>query len=122
MTIQWNKGGKYSPAATLKIKVDHDLEIDIDLVPVFPHGKATLVPKTYRGEEYQKVWRLSYPLLETDLLKGQSCAKKVIRMLKLFRDQLEDWKWVCSYYLKTVVMLEIKEGRVWSDKQLSEKF
>ena len=122
LTIQWNKRGKYSPAATLKIKVDYDLEIDIDLVPVFSHGKETLVPKTYPSEEYQKVWRLSYPSLEKDLLKGQSCAKKVIRMLKLFRDQLEDWKWVCSYYLKTAVMLEIKEGRVWSDKQLSEKF
>lgn len=44
-------------------------------------------------------------------------------MLKLLRDQFEDWKWACSYYLKTAVMLKIKEdGICWSDKQLGEKF
>ena len=113
---------KCSPAATIKVKVDQDLEVEIDLVPVFPHGEEMLVPKTYPGDEYQKVWRLSYPSLEKRLLKGQSCAKKVIRILKLFRDQFEDWKWVSTYYLKTAVMLKIREGEVWSDTQLGEKF
>ena len=65
---------------------------------------------------------LSYPSLEKRLLKGQSCAKKVTRILKLFRDQFEDWKWVSNYYLKTAVMLKIREGEVWSDIQLGEKF
>ena len=51
---------QYSPASTLKTKVDRDFEVDIDLVPVFPLGEETLVPKTYPGEKYQKVWRLSF--------------------------------------------------------------
>ena len=108
MTIQKCNWRKCSPAATIKVKVDQDLEVEIDLVPAFPHGEEMLVPKTYPGDEYQKVWRLSYPSLEKRLLKGQSCAKKVIKILKLFRDQFEDWKWVSSYYLKTAVMLKIR--------------
>ena len=122
VTIQKCNWRKCSPAATIKVKVDQDLEVEIDLVPVFPHGEEMLVPKNYPGDEYQKVWRLSYPSLEKRLLKGQSCAKKVIRILKLFRDQFEDWKWVSTYYLKTAVMLKIREGEVWSDTQLGEKF
>ena len=116
------KWSPYSPAATLKIKVDNDLEVDIDLVPVFTIGEEMLVAKTYRFEEYQKVWRLSYPSVERDHLKSQSCAKKVIRLLKWFRDNCEDLSWVSSYYLKTAVMLEIKkDGGHWSDKQLGKK-
>ena len=122
LTVRKFKWGPYSPAATLKIKVDNDLEVDIDLVPVFTNGEEMLVAKTYRCEQYQKVWRLSYPSVERDHLKSQSCAKKVIRLLKWFRDSCKDLNWVSSYYLKTAVMLEIKknEGH-WSDKQLGEK-
>ena len=97
VTIQRYNWRQYSPAATLKIKVANDLKVDIDLVPVFTYGEDMLVPKTHPGKEYQKVWRLSYPAVEREQLKYQSCAKKVIRQLK--------WDWVSSYYLKTVVML-----------------
>ena len=114
VTIQRYNWRQYSPAATLKVKVANDLKVDIDLVPVFTYGEDMLVPKTHPGKEYQKVWRLSYPAVEREQLKYQSCAKKVIRQLK--------WDWVSSYYLKTVVMLEIdKDGGHWSDKQLGEK-
>ena len=122
VTIQRCNWGQYSPAATLKIKVANDLEVDIDLVPVFTYGEEMLVPKTHPGKKYQKVWRLSYPAVEREQLKYQSCAKKVIRQLKWVRDNFKDWDWVSSYYLKTVVMLEIeKDGGHWSDKQLGEK-
>lgn len=60
LTIRRCKWIQYSPASTLKIKVDRDFEVDIDLVPVFPLGEETLVPKTYPDEKYQKVWRLSF--------------------------------------------------------------
>ena len=114
VTIQRYNWCQYSPAATLKVKVANDLKVDIDLVPVFTYGEDMLVPKTHPGKEYQKVWRLSYPAVEREQLKYQNCAKKVIRQLK--------WDWVSSYYLKTVVMLEIdKDGGHWSDKQLGEK-
>ena len=122
VTIQRYNWRLYSPAVTLKIKVGNDLEVDIDLVPVFTCGEEMLVPKTHRGKEYQKVWRLSYPAVERELLKYQNCAKKVIRYLKWVRDNFKDWDWVSSYYLKTVVMLEIEnDGGHWSDKQLGEK-
>ena len=122
VTIQRYNWRPYSPAATLKIKVADDLEVDIDLVPVFTCGEEMLVPKTHPGKEYQKVWRLSYPAMEREQLKYQSCAKKVIRQLKWVRDNFKDWDWVSSYYLKTAVMLEIeKDGGLWSDKQLGEK-
>ena len=122
VTIQRYNWRPYSPAATLKIKVANDLEVDIDLVPVFTYEEMMLVPKTHPGEEYQKVWRLSFPSVEREQLKDQSCAKKVIRQLKWIRDNFKDWDWVSSYYLKTAVMLEIeKDGGHWPDKQFGEK-
>ena len=39
VTIQKFNWRKHSPAATIRVKVDHELEIDIDLVPVFSHGR-----------------------------------------------------------------------------------
>ena len=122
LTITKYKWGPYSPAATLKITTDNDLEVDIDLVPVLKFGKKMLVPKSYEGEQFQKVWRLSYPLIEKRLLWKQSCAKKVIRMLKWIRDNFKDWTWVSSYYLKTLVMLEVKrDGGRWPENEMSEK-
>ena len=125
LTVRKFKWTPLSPAATLKIKVDNDLEVDIDLVPVFVNEEnedEMLVSKTYRHEDYQKVWRLSYPSVERNQLKGESCAMKVIRLLKWLRDNFKDWDWVSSYYLKTVVMLEKeRDGSKWSDKQLAEK-
>lgn len=50
LTITKHKWGQYSPAATLKITTDNDLEVDIDLVPVLKFGKKMLVPKSYEGE------------------------------------------------------------------------
>ena len=97
VTIQRYNWRPYSPAATLKIKVANDLEVDIDLVPVFTYEEMMLVPKTHPGEEYQKVWRLSFPSVEREQLKDQSCAKKVIRQLKWIRDNFKDWDWVSSY-------------------------
>lgn len=62
-----------------KLKVSNDLEVDIDLVPVFTYGEEILDPETHPGEGYQKLWRLFYPSVEREQLKYQSCAKKVIR-------------------------------------------
>ena len=94
LTVRKFKWTSLSPAATLKIKVDNDLEVDIDLVPVFVNEESEdeiLVSKTYRHEDYQKVWRLSYPSVERNQLKGESCAIKVIRLLKWLRDNFKDW-------------------------------
>ena len=91
-------------------------------MPGFGKGEEMPVAKTYPDQQFQKVWRLSYPSVEKELLKDQSCAKKVVRLLQWFRDNCKDLSWVSSYYLKTAVMLEIKkDASQWSDKQLGGK-
>ena len=55
LTVRKFKWGLLSPAATLKIKVDNDLEVDIDLVPALVNEEnedEMLVSKTYRHEDY----------------------------------------------------------------------
>ena len=53
-----------SPATTLKIKIENDYEVQVDVVPVFEKGEEMLVAETYPGQQFQKVLRLSYPPVE----------------------------------------------------------
>lgn len=116
MTFTIHKAG---PAFTLHIETTSNLKIDVDLVPVFKCFSAFLVPKPSEGNKL--LWRLSYPRDETKIIFGQSCAKKVIKLLKRFRDmQGAPWKKLSSYYLKTVIMLEITHS--WHDRCIDKVF
>ena len=46
-----------------------DLEVDIDLEPVFTYGEKMLVSKTHLGKEYQKLWCLSHPSVQREQAK-----------------------------------------------------
>lgn len=108
------------PATTLNILAD-GLSIDVDLVPViqFQSDQVFLVPKPHSSDE--KMWRLSYPLRERKIIYDNSCAKKVIKLLKRFRDmQGAPWVKMSSYYLKTLVMLTLEDK--WHEKQFDKFF
>ena len=110
---------KSGPAFTLVIESKADLEIHVDLVPVFEFYGTFLVPKL--SNDFPDLWRLSYPKQERQIIHDQSCAKKVIKLLKRFRDmQGAPWVKLSSYYLKTLVMLELKD--TWHEKDLGDLF
>ena len=117
ITIRRSESG---PAHTLKVKSSCGLNIDIDLVPVFRFGETIFVPKKLHGKPH--LWRLSYPRREKSILHNQQCAKKVIKLLKRFRDvQGAPWKLLSSYYINTLVMLEL-EVQSWDDKNFGNFF
>ena len=104
---------KSGPAHTLKVTSSCGLNIDIGLVPVFRFGDTNFVPKELTVKPL--LWRLSYPILERSILHNQHCAKNVIKLLKRFRDvQGAPWKLLSSYYIKTLVMLEL-EVQPWKN-------
>ncbi|XP_066913599.1 cyclic GMP-AMP synthase-like receptor [Clytia hemisphaerica] len=120
VSFSYHKAG---PAYTLKVVSDSGMFIDVDLVPVFQLSSSSvvLVPKPYpRQSKY--LWRLSYPDRERRIFHDQSCAKKVLKLLKRFRDmQGAPWKKLSSYYLKTLVMLVLDNQR-WLDRNLYTLF
>lgn len=107
------------PAMTLCVALNnHGGEICIDLVPVVSVEKNDhifLVPKPHPSNVLN--WRLSYPDVELGILKGKSGPKKVIKFLKLLLQNSSLQK-MCSYYMKTLVMLEVDENGSWGDRHV----
>ena len=98
------------PAHTFKVSQNGKFAFDVDFVPVFeiPTRDYFLVPKRpsdgliYNGS-IEHLWRISYSRKEWDMLHNKSCAKTVIKILKLLRDT-QGWEKLASYYIKTAVM------------------
>ena len=98
------------PAHTFKVSQNGKFAFDVDFVPVFeiPTRDYFLVPKRpsdgliYNGS-IEHLWRISYSRKERDMLHNKSCAKTVIKILKLLRDT-QGWEKLASYYIKTAVM------------------
>ena len=116
---------KSGPAHTLEIQSSCGIHIDVDLVPVFKFDDVSLVPKLQPTDPY--LWRKSYPAREREIIKG--CPKKVIKLLKRFRDvQGAPWKRLASYYIKTLVMLKLdlcpdsEKEDLWRDEHLGKLF
>ena len=118
------------PAFTLKLQIENQKNVDIDLAVVFPiplihferiptiwkniNGSryfaqdAFLVPIS--NEKYGPEWRLHFPMVEKEIIWNKGCAKPVIRFLKQFRDANKPLKLhLKSYALKNVVMKMIKK-------------
>ena len=118
---------QHGPATTIKLKIHQTRypDIDIDLVPVvcfegqYGEHALHLCPKD------DVLWRKTYVDQEMTEFDGSGVARQVVKLLKVFRDrQGRVWrKTLASYYLKTVVLHMLKDGRMhWSQKLLGRRF
>jgi len=115
MLVKEFKYTESGPAMTIRIILkDSGDEICVDLVPVVPVVKndcVYLVPKLHPRDDL--LWRLSYPNVELKILKDKSGPKSVIKYLKLLYHNSTLQK-LCSYYIKTLVMLDVDENGSWA--------
>ena len=118
---------QHGPATTIKLKTHQRRfpNIDIDLVPVVcfegEDGEHTLhlCPKD------DNWWRKTYVGQERRVFEDSGVARQVVKLLKLFRDrQGKQWrKTLASYYLNTVVLHMLHNGRMdWGQKFLGLRF
>ena len=115
---------KCGPAVTITVTAKSGERFDVDLVPVYCHARHEYhcVPK--KGPK-SNLWRITHFSAEKRLLEEPGCAKKVIKLLKLFRDrQGPKWNRMASYYLKTIVMNMISgERRIsWRENHIGLRF
>ena len=125
--IEWEQNG---PAFTLNVTKTNEEAADIDLVPTFvvinPSSnklQAFAIPK--RHPHRPDLWRYSKTWEERRLLLKSGCAKKILKLLKKFRDaQGPSWKEMASYYLKTVVLHQLANtGNLpWDERDKGEIF
>lgn len=127
------------PAKTLTITSSDDgLIINVDLVPVvqlskYP-GSVRYTPSLYDIPECKKtcfivpkyppnnkkLFRVSIPDAEKLLMENKGCVKMLIKIFKGIRD-IENWKYLCSYYIKRVFLLELEKNpdpKFWEEKNL----
>ena len=122
------------PAFTLKLEVDYEFNVDIDLAVVFSFDPINLernseirknimglcnYPKQYppqngflvpiSAEKFGTEWSKHFPMAEKNLIWNKGCAKPVIRFLKQFRDVNKPMANLKSYALKNVVMTMIRD-------------
>lgn len=129
------------PAQTIKIQTGDDESniIDVDLVPTFSfmlptkpigskikfeHVEATdlvqyfLVPKPSDNEF---CWRVAFPFQERYYIKNKNNLKSAVKLLKLLRD-VQGFKLLASYYIKTLFLWEVKQQpeSFWKENSLSD--
>lgn len=99
------------------------------------HKVGYMVPKPYKqglkqnpseplAKDIPRLWRMHFPDMERKILLDVKTAKPLIRILKFLRDG-QDWKAIASYYLKTVVMLEVVKNNskdYWNDVNMADRF
>ncbi|XP_026324102.1 cyclic GMP-AMP synthase-like [Hyposmocoma kahamanoa] len=128
------------PAQTIKIQTGDDESnvIDVDLVPTFSfmlptkpigskikfgHVEDTnlmqyfVVPKP---SDNDFCWRLAFPFQERYYIKNKNNLKSAAKLLKLLRD-VQDFKLLASYYIKTLFLWEVKQQPedFWKENSLS---
>ena len=121
------------PAFTLKLEVDYEFKVDIDLAVVFPFDPINYeknpeirnnlndlcyFPRQYppqngflvpiSAKKLGPEWSKHFPMAEKNLMWNKRCAKPVIRFLKQFRDVNQPLANLKSYALKNVVMTMIR--------------
>ncbi|XP_015927272.1 cyclic GMP-AMP synthase-like receptor [Parasteatoda tepidariorum] len=109
-----------TPKLLREFKVTSDKEMCLFVPkPLKAGGKSP----TNLSPDINSVWRLDMPEYEKAILSSKACAKCVIKLLKLMRDNM-DWKGIASYYLKTLVMIKIQENpseEYWKHTYLYER-
>lgn len=110
-----------SAAGPVSIKISTDnFEVNLEPVPVLEVDGIFLQPKSLRNRigSCTLYWRISYPIVERAFLQQNTCAKKVVKLLKSVRDTYNLWQ-LSSYYIKTVVLLCVDaHGKTWYEKDL----
>ena len=85
--------------------------------------KRIFVAKDLESEP--ETWRISYSLEEKALFNGMDdddgCRKKVLRILKAWRNDEVAMHPLTSYHLKTALFHEMKESRNWSQSELGPR-
>ncbi|XP_067009303.2 cyclic GMP-AMP synthase-like receptor isoform X2 [Anabrus simplex] len=124
------------PAITLTVRNNLiNKEYSVDLVPVISFSGDVwpappvrqpeeemcdtwfMVPKAPMGYKNRHLWRMSFTLQEKAIIHHQQAMKPVIRLMKLLRD-VQKWKSLSSYFVKTVFLWENQHRK---DPQLWQK-
>ncbi|KAJ9585677.1 hypothetical protein L9F63_002467 [Diploptera punctata] len=131
MTVRRTTSG---PAVTLHVERNDD-KFDVDLVPVFRFNKDEwpsqpirqaddvprnidtsslkwcVVPKSPRSAPSSNFqWRMSFYMIEKELMRDLNNMKPIIKLFKLLRDK-QEWGGLSSYYIKTLFMWEQENQR-----------
>ena len=76
-------------------------------------------------ESDSETWRISYSLEEKELFNGMDdddgCRKKVLRILKVWRNGEVAMHPLTSYHLKTALFYEVKKVDDWSQSELGPR-
>ncbi|KAK2190681.1 hypothetical protein NP493_70g05020 [Ridgeia piscesae] len=91
--------------------------------------KHLFVGKPLKSDECiphaRDAWRRSYSLEEKSLFSGMDrdngCRKKVLRILKVWRNREAGMYLLTSYHLKTALFYEMEEGRNWNQSELGPR-
>ena len=88
--------------------------------------KRIFVAKPLKSDEREsRPWRLSYSLEEKALFDGMDrdngCRKKILRILKVWRNREPGMYLLTSYHLKTALFHEMTEVRNWSQSELGPR-
>lgn len=118
---------QHGPATTIKLKIRKPpcVNIDIDLVPVVCFEGKNGEHALHLCPKYDDCWRKTYVGEEKKQFEDSGVARQVVKLLKLFRDcQGKVWqKVLASYFLKTVVLHMLADGRMrWNQKCLGQRF
>ncbi|XP_034245459.1 uncharacterized protein LOC117647679 isoform X2 [Thrips palmi] len=129
---QWNfirhmSRSTSGPAVTINATMKNGKTFSIDLVPALELSQKHLpnrtsaklkaksisrtwyaIPKGPSEKSHQKMWRTSLYEAERDFMNGQYHVKPCIRIMKRLRD-VQEWKVLSSYYLKTKFMWMMEE-------------
>ncbi|XP_049808485.1 cyclic GMP-AMP synthase-like receptor [Schistocerca nitens] len=127
------------PAITLNVEhaTQPEMKFSIDLVPVFVFQDwPTTVHKLHKykktmgddkrwyavpkSKESERDFRLSFWHQEKHLLSGKNQLKPVLKLMKKLRD-VQNWKGIASYYLKTLFLWKNDTDYNWS-KSMGELF
>ena len=83
-----------------------------------------LVPVPLKIDPKNPGWRLDFKAAELQLITGQGSIKKVLRLLKYFRNVNGEIFNVKSYFFKTIIMHMIRDDPFidWSEGNLAKNF
>jgi len=121
--IQLGLGISKNENIILEIEHDKGAVIKVELVPVIDlvSQDITLAPS---NGGFDHLWSLTHPFKENLYFHEQSCAKNVMKLLKLFRD-MQGQCWIDNIqnsHLKTLVMVTLKEDQKWLETKIHKLF